>query len=135
MRRPEAAVMHWQEQVAQGLQDGNGWTVTVDNKTGGSGSVGMQFVMNSKPDGYTIGTAPVELSMIEALGYAQLAPEDVQLLGTGMSWPAALYVPADAPYDTLEDFINYCTENPGKGARGKLRNRLDLAYCRLCVGR
>lgn len=28
-------------QVAQGLQDGNGWTVTVDNKTGGSGSVGM----------------------------------------------------------------------------------------------
>ena len=101
-------------QVAQGLQDGNGWTVTVDNKTGGSGSVGMQFVMNSKPDGYTIGTAPVELSMIEALGYAQLAPEDVQLLGCGMSWPAALYVPADAPYDTVEDFINYCTENPGK---------------------
>ena len=47
--------------------------------------MGMQFVMNSKPDGYTIGTAPVELSMIEALGYAQLAPEDVQLLGCGMS--------------------------------------------------
>ncbi len=101
-------------QVAQGLQDGNGWTVTVDNKTGGSGSVGMQFVMNSKADGYTIGTAPVELSMIEALGYAELAPEDVQLLGCGMSWPAALYVPADAPYNTLEDFINYCKENPGK---------------------
>ena len=100
-------------QVAQGLQDESGWTVTVDNKTGGSGSVGMQFVMNSKADGYTIGTAPVELSMIEALGYAELAPEDVQLLGCGMSWPAALYVPADAPYDTLEDFVNYCKENPG----------------------
>lgn len=101
-------------QVAQGLQDGSGWSVTVDNKTGGSGSVGMQFVMNSKADGYTIGTAPVELSMIEALGYAELAPEDVALLGCGMSWPAALYVPANAPYETLEDFITYCTENPGK---------------------
>lgn len=101
-------------QVAQGLQDENKWTVTVDNKTGGSGSVGMQFVMNSKADGYTIGTAPVELSMIEALGYAELAPEDVQLLGCGMSWPAALYVPADAPYDSLEDFVKYCSENPGK---------------------
>lgn len=100
-------------QVAQGLQDENQWTVTVDNKTGGSGSVGMQFVMNSKADGYTIGTAPVELSMIEALGYAELAPDDVQLLGCGMSWPAALYVPADAPYNTLEDFVNYCAENPG----------------------
>lgn len=101
-------------QVAQGLQDENGWTVTVDNKTGGSGSVGMQFVMNSKADGYTIGTAPVELSMIKALGYADLSPEDVQLLGCGMSWPAALYVPADAPYETLDDFIKYCAENPGK---------------------
>ena len=122
-------------QVAQGLQDGNGWTVTVDNKTGGSGSVGMQFVMNSKPDGYTIGTAPVELSMIEALGYAQLAPEDVQLLGCGMSWPAALYVPANAPYDTAGRFYQLLYGESRQGARGKLRNRLDLAYCRLCVGR
>ena len=118
-------------QVAQGLQDGNGWTVTVDNKTGGSGSVGMQFVMNSKPDGYTIGTAPVELSMIEALGYAQLAPEDVQLLGCGMSWPAALYVPADAPYDTLEDFINYCTENPGKVRVANSGRESRLTMCRM----
>lgn len=101
-------------QVAQGLQDEKGWSVTVDNKTGGSGSVGMQYVMNSKADGYTIGTAPVELSMIKALGYADLSPEDVQLLGCGMSWPAALYVPKDAPYNSLEDFIKYCSENPGK---------------------
>ena len=101
-------------QVAQVLQDQQGWSVTVENKTGGSGSVGMQFVQNSKPDGYTIGTAPVELSMIEALGYAELNPENVSLLGCGMSWPAALYVPEDAPYDTLEDFVNYCKENPGK---------------------
>lgn len=101
-------------QVAQLLQDEQGWSVTVENKTGGSGSVGMQFVQNSKADGYTIGTAPVELSMIEALGYAELNPDDVSLLGCGMSWPAALYVPADAPYDTLEDFVKYCKENPGK---------------------
>lgn len=51
-------------EVAQVMQDKLGWSVTVENKTGGSGSVGMQYVQNSKPDGYTIGTAPVELSMI-----------------------------------------------------------------------
>ena len=100
-------------EVAQLLQDDLGWSVTVENKTGGSGSVGMQSVMNSKADGYTIGTAPVELSMIESLGYAEIAPEDVTLLGCAMSWPAALYVPADAPYDTMEEFIAYCEENPG----------------------
>ena len=36
--------------------------------------MGMQFVMNSKPDGYTIGTAPVELSMIEALSLIHISP-------------------------------------------------------------
>ncbi len=101
-------------EVAELLQDDFGWTVTVDNKTGGSGSVGMQYVMSSKPDGYTIGTAPVELSMIEALGYADINPDDVQLLACTMSWPAALYVSADSDMDTLDDFIAYCEENPGE---------------------
>lgn len=100
-------------EVAQILQEDQGWSVTVENKTGGSGSVGMQYVQNSEADGYTIGTAPVELSMIQALGYAELNPDSVQLLGCGMSWTAALYVPNDAPYETMEDFITYCQENPG----------------------
>lgn len=99
-------------EVAQLLQDKLGWSVTVENKTGGSGSVGMQYVQNSKPDGYTIGTAPVELSMIQALGYAELNPDSVSLLGCGMSWSAALYVPKDAPYETLADFVDYCKANP-----------------------
>lgn len=101
-------------QLAQGLQDELGWTVTVDNKTGGSGSVGMQYVMNAKADGYTIGTAPVELAMVEALGFAEIGPDDVQLLGCAMSWPAAVYVSADAPYNTLEEFVEYCKAHPGE---------------------
>lgn len=100
-------------EVAQLLQDQQGWTVTVENRTGGSGSVAMQYVMSQKPDGYTIGTAPVELSMIGALGYADITPDDVQLLGCTMHWPAALYVSEDAPYNNLEEFVDYCTENPG----------------------
>ncbi|MDO4632709.1 MAG: tripartite tricarboxylate transporter substrate binding protein [Eubacteriales bacterium] len=100
-------------QAAQIMQDQLGWSVTVDNKTGGSGSVGMQYVMSSKADGYTIGTAPVELSMVEPLGYAEIGPDDVQLLGCAMSWPAALYVSADSEFNSLEDFVNYAKENPG----------------------
>ncbi len=100
-------------EVAQLLQDQQGWTVTVENKTGGSGSVAMQYVMSMNPDGYTIGTAPVELSMINALGYAEITPDNVDLLGCTMHWPAALYVSADAPYNNLKEFVDYCTENPG----------------------
>ena len=60
-------------QVAQGLQDGNGWTVTVDNKTGGSGSVGMQFVMNSKPDGYSSAASDVYKRQVPALWECSLS--------------------------------------------------------------
>lgn len=118
-------------EVAQVMQDKLGWSVTVENKTGGSGSVGMQYVQNSKPDGYTIGTAPVELSMIQALGYAELNPDSVSLLGCGMSWSAALYVPKDAPYDNMEDFINYCKENPDvvKVANSGIGSIWHIAAC------
>ncbi len=118
-------------EVAQVLQDKLGWSVTVENKTGGSGSVGMQYVQNSKPDGYTIGTAPVELSMIQALGYADLNPDSVSLLGCGMSWSAALYVPKDAPYENMEDFINYCKENPDsvKVANSGIGSIWHIAAC------
>ncbi len=118
-------------EVAQVLQDKLGWSVTVENKTGGSGSVGMQYVQNSKADGYTIGTAPVELSMIQALGYAELNPDSVSLLGCGMSWSAALYVPKDAPYETLEDFVSYCSENPDavKVANSGIGSIWHIAAC------
>ena len=101
-------------ELAQLMQEEQGWTVTVDNRTGGSGSVGVQYVMNSKPDGYTIGTAPVELSMIKALGYADITPDSVQLIGCTMHWPAALYVAKDAPYDDFQGFVDYCKEHPGE---------------------
>lgn len=91
----------------------------------------MQYVQNSKADGYTIGTAPVELSMIQALGYAELNPDSVSLLGCGMSWPAAIYVAKDAPYDSLEDFIDYCKENPGtvKTANSGIGSIWHIAAC------
>lgn len=101
-------------QTASLLQEKLGWNVTVDNMTGGSGAVEMQYTSAQSPDGYTMGSGPVELSMIKALGYADLSPDDVQMLGCAMTWPAALYVSADAPYSTLQEFIDYCTANPGK---------------------
>jgi len=96
------------------LQEQLGWNVVVDNKTGGSGAVGMQYVISQAADGYTMGSGPVELAMIKALGYADLGPDDVEFLGCAMSWPAALYVPKDSPYSTLQEFVDYAKEHPGE---------------------
>lgn len=95
-----------------------GTRFNVVNRTGGSGAVGMSVVMNSKPDGYTIGYVPVELSMLKYLGYAQIDPSNFDLIMRANILPAALTVRADSPYKSVNDFIKAGKANPGKLAIG-----------------
>ena len=43
----------------------------------------------------------------------QVTPEDYAAICAPIAAPAALIVPADAPYDSVDDFAAYCKENPG----------------------
>ncbi|MGN8646286.1 tripartite tricarboxylate transporter substrate binding protein [Gracilibacillus sp. HCP3S3_G5_1] len=88
--------------------------VVVSNKTGGSGTSGMLATRDANPDGYTIGYVPVELAMVEELGLADITPDGYKAIGQLMTIPAAITVSADAPYNTIEDFIAYAKENPGE---------------------
>lgn len=84
------------------------------NKTGAAGSVAMNYVKSSKPDGYTIGYVPVELSMVKALGYADISPSDFEVLGRAIVIPAAVTVRADAPWKDINELIEYAKANPSK---------------------
>lgn len=99
--------------IAAIMQENLGVPVVVDNVTGGTGSVCWQKLINSKADGYTISTVASELTYVGALGYADIGPDDVDFLGLCQSWSGSLVVPADAEWETMEDFVNYCNENPG----------------------
>ncbi len=100
--------------IATGLQEELGQTVLVVNKPGGSGGVGMSEVRASKPDGYTISYIPVEIVMHETLELSDIVIEDFDYIGQMTLVPAALTVPADAPYETVQDFIDYAKEHPGE---------------------
>lgn len=104
MARTLAAVMQ---------ENFGGNPVVVDNKTGGTGSVCWQALIASKADGYTISTVASELTYIGALGYADIGPDDVDYIGLCVTWPGALFVPADSEWNTFEDFLNACKANPG----------------------
>lgn len=91
-----------------------GQSIGVVNKPGGSGSIGMTEGANAKPDGYTVTMVIAELTMLNHLGISPLSHEQVKPVALINLDPAALTVPADAPYDTLEEFIAYAKENPGK---------------------
>ena len=104
-------------QIASQLEKELKRTVNVENKPGGSATVGVGQVIRSKPDGYTIG-----LSSNSALAYQPLvnksltwkSPADYQSIVTLVKLPAIITVKADSPYKTFEDFIEAARQNPGK---------------------
>ncbi|OON99622.1 MAG: hypothetical protein ATN35_00100 [Epulopiscium sp. Nele67-Bin004] len=88
--------------------------VIVENRTGGAGAIGLSYVQNSKPDGYTIAYMPVESVMLESLGHVQMKPSDFQFIGGGTIVPSALTVSSSSPWTNYEQFITYAKNNPNK---------------------
>lgn len=92
-------------------------TINVENKPGGTATIGTGQIVRAKPDGYTIG-----LSSNSALGYQPLinsglpykTPDDYQPIVKLIDQPAILFVRADAPWKTFEEFMADAKKNPGK---------------------
>ena len=84
------------------------------NKPDGGGVTGMVETSNAKPDGYTLGMVTVELAMFPHQKKSPVTFEDYVPIAAPIAAPAALIVPASAPYDTLDEFVEYCKKNPGK---------------------
>ena len=91
-----------------------GQTVTVSNQTGGSGAVGFSAIMNADPDGNTIGIITAELNTLPPQGLVTFTYEDMYPLIRLCTLPSVVAVPADSPFETLDDLVSYAKENPGK---------------------
>lgn len=100
--------------LAAEFEDKIGESVGVVNKEGGSGSVGMTEGANAEADGHTVTMVVAEISMVDHMGVSPLKPDDMKAVAMINQDPAALTVPTDAPYDTLEEFIDYAKDNPGE---------------------
>lgn len=100
--------------IAQLVQDDLGVPVVCQNKPGASGAVAMSYLQASAADGYTIGYLPVELTMVQSLGYASdIQPDAFDLIYGCNIQPAAITVRADSGWNSIEDLVAYCKENPG----------------------
>jgi tripartite-type tricarboxylate transporter receptor subunit TctC len=81
--------------------------ISVENRTGGGGAVGMSYVANAKADGSVIGMITVELVTLPHTGtgaglyYDQFKP--IMMVNSAYS---AVTVKADAPWNTLNEFID-----------------------------
>jgi tripartite-type tricarboxylate transporter receptor subunit TctC len=97
--------------LATELEPVLGQSIVVENRPGASGSTAMQYVADQDADGYTIGFVPVEIAMLGHEGF-DVDPADYDFLGQIMLAPGVLVVPADSPYDTLEEFVAAAQDAP-----------------------
>lgn len=100
--------------IASSAEKHLGESIGVVNKTGGGGAVGMTEGANSKADGYTMTMLTVELTMLPHLGLTPTTHEDFKPIAQFNFDPSSIVVPADAPYNTIEEFVEFAKENPGK---------------------
>jgi len=96
------------------LEKDLGQPVNVVNRTGGSGVVGHAAIASAPPDGYTIGMATVEISMMHWQGLTELKGSSYTPIGLVNADPAGIQVRADSPYKTVADLLNAIKANPGK---------------------
>lgn len=92
-----------------------GQPVVVVNKTGGGGSVGMQYGAKSKPDGYTIVSGSLATLLLhplmEKMPYSY---KDFKVIGQFGISQIGLFSKADAPWKDFQEFVKYAKEHPGE---------------------
>ena len=101
--------------LAECGKDTFGQTINVENKTGGSGTVGLTEALNAAADGYTLGTCSVDLITLPLLGLApaETTRDAFDPICVINGEPAAIIVRADSRWNTIQDFLAEAKEKPG----------------------
>lgn len=97
--------------------------VIVENRVGGSGAIGMDYVAKSKPDGYTLGMAGVGATAITPYidpDPTYIPTRDFAVVGGVYRADFLLCARADLPQKTLPELLAYAKANPGKVAYGSV---------------
>ncbi|MBI9087008.1 MAG: tripartite tricarboxylate transporter substrate binding protein [Desulfobacterales bacterium] len=93
-----------------------GQPVVIINKPGAGGKVGWNWMVTKAPtDGYTMGSYNVPHFIAQSIKYK--TDYNYQAFEPVANWgadPAVLIVPADSPFNTVKDLLDYAKENPGK---------------------
>ena len=90
-----------------------GVKVIVSNFPGAGGSICAQKIAAQEPN-YFISLYSKSLVLMQYTGYGQVNIADFTPIAQVVEDTAALFVPSDAPYNTLPGFIAYAKTHPGE---------------------
>jgi tripartite-type tricarboxylate transporter receptor subunit TctC len=93
-----------------------GQPMVVENRPGAGGTLGAIALRTAKPDGYMLSQMPLGIFRIP---HMQKKPQfdpirDFTYIANLTGYTFGLVVPADSPWKTMKDFIEYAKANPGK---------------------
>lgn len=103
--------------VTQQMSEKLGQPFVIDNKPGGGGNIGTEFVVRAPADGYTlivnsVGPMAVNQTLYKNMTYDPLA--DLVSVVQIADVPNVLVVNPEVPARTMEEFIAYAKANPNK---------------------
>jgi tripartite-type tricarboxylate transporter receptor subunit TctC len=91
--------------------------LTVDNRVGAGGQLGLQLIKESKPDGYTIGCGQGGNMVIVPIAYKKVAYDtmkDFVAIQIPVTNFLGLVVHPSTPFKNVKDLVAYGKANPGK---------------------
>ena len=103
--------------VAKHLSQRLGQTIFVENRGGANGTVGLQALMQSNPDGYTIATTSDTPLTVNPLLYENLPYEplrDFVLVATVARSAEMLAVHPSIPARNVPELVGFAKENPDR---------------------
>jgi tripartite-type tricarboxylate transporter receptor subunit TctC len=104
----EITVRTWAKYMERAL----GQPVVNLSKPGGGGVIGITYVANARPDGYTTLNSGDIIPPILA-GTATYKMEDLRIIAQVVTNGNVMCVAADAPWKTWQEFVDYAKKNPG----------------------
>ena len=103
--------------IGQKVGERLGQALTVDNRVGAGGQLGLQLIAQAKPDGYTIGCGQGGNMVIVPIAHKKVAYDTlkdfvpIQIPVTNF---LALVVHPTVPFKNVKDLVAYGKANPGK---------------------
>jgi tripartite-type tricarboxylate transporter receptor subunit TctC len=102
--------------IAESASKVLGQPIAIDNKAGGSGTVGpATMAAAAKPDGYTIAQIPITVFRLPLMQEVSWNPDkDFTYIIHLTGYTFGVTTSAESPFKTWQDVVDYAKQNPGK---------------------
>lgn len=100
--------------LAEAVAHRLGVPVVVENKAGAGGTLGALALASAKPDGYTLALLPLGVFRVALMQKTNFDPlRDIAYVAGLGGFVFGLAVPANAPYRTIGELLEYGRKHPG----------------------